>query len=183
MINHFASKKAIQAFRVIILTNHSCGKFFFSSRPIISTNHSCGRIFSASTWKINHFSKNVFSTNETSTAVFFGAQFYCTGLVFPNPVHRKCLFSSHVFVCTHQSAARLRLSVENSWPERAVCREARSNLKAGGLPLFPWCSNGLLGAGGGGISVEPPLVGEASMPTRIPKHGSAFFSGYSPEQR
>ena len=150
MINHFASKKAIQAFRVIILTNHSCGKFFFSSRPIISTNHSCGRNFSASTWKINHFSKNVFSTNETSTAVFFGAQFYCTGLVFPNPVHRKCLFSSHVFVCTHQSAARLRLSVENPWPERAVCREARSNLKAGGPPFISMVFERVARGGGRG---------------------------------
>ena len=136
MINHFASKKAIRAFRVIILTNHSCGKFFCSSRLIILTNHSCGRKISASTWKINHFSKKSFSTNETSTSVFFGAQLYCTCFIFPNPVHRKCLFSPHVFVCTHQSAARPRLFVENPRPERAACREACSNLKAGGPPFI-----------------------------------------------
>ena len=56
------------------------------------------------------------------------------------------------------------------------------------LPLFPRCSNGLLRAGKGGvISVETPLLGEASiksMPTRIPKYGSVSYLGThdSPEQ-
>ena len=136
MINHFASKKAIQAFRVIILTNHSCGKFFFSSRLIILTNHSCGRKISAPTWKINHFSKNCFSTNETSTSVFFGVLFYGIGLVFPTQCTENVCSHHTFFVCTHQSAARPRLSVENPRPERAVCREARSNLKAGSPPFI-----------------------------------------------
>ena len=96
-------------------------------------------------------------------------------------MHRKCLFSPHVFVCTHQSAARPRLFVENPRPERAVCREACSNLKAGGPPFISAVFERVAKGGEGGvISVETPLLGEAStksMPTRIPKYGSASYLG------
>ena len=99
---------------------------------------------------------------------------------FPNPVHRKCLFSPHVFVCTHQSAARPRLLVENPRPERAACREACSNLKAGGPPFISAVFERVARGGGRGvISVEPPLLGEASKTPRIPKYGSFFHLGYS----
>ena len=55
--------------------------------------------------------------------------------------------------------------------------------EGGGPPFISMVFERVARGGGGVISVEPPLVGEASMPTRIPKHGSVFFSGYSPEQR
>ena len=96
--------------------------------------------------------------------------------------------NSTFFVCTHQSAARPRLSVENPRPERVVFREAGSNLKAGGPPFISAVFERVAKGGEGGvISVETPLLGEASiksMPTRIPKYGSVSYLGTqdSPEQ-
>ena len=188
MIDHFASKKAIQAIRAIILSNHSSGKFFSRSEQSFHSNHSSGRKFSAPTWKINHFSKNCFSTDETSTSVFFGVLFYGIGLVFPTQCTENVCSHHTFFVCTHQSATRPRLSVENPRPERVVFREAGSNLKAGGPPFISAVLERVAKGGEGDvISVETPLLGEASiksMPTRIPKYGSVSYLGThdSPKQ-
>ena len=75
---------------------------------------------------------------------------------------------------------RPRLSVENPRSERAVCREGRSNLKAGGPPFISAVFERVAGGGEGAWFPSRHRCWESPLCpvlARIPKYGSVSYLG------
>ena len=128
MIDHFASKKAIQAIRAIILP----GSFFYGA-----SNHFTAIILAGENFQRQH-EKTIISVKIVVPPRNINVSFLWSSVLlyrfsFSQPSTQKVfvLRTRFLFALT-----RPRLSVENPRSERAVCREARSNLKAGGPSLY-----------------------------------------------
>ena len=166
MIDHFASKKAIQAIRAIILSNHSSGKFFFNG----ASNHFTAIILAGENFQRQH-EKTIISVKIVVPPRNINVSFLWSSVLryrfsFSQPSTQKVfvLPTRFLFALTRPRPDCAFLSRP---AVRTRCLSGGTFEPEGGWPslYFRGFRTGCWGRGGGVISVETPLLGESSMPS------------------
>ena len=136
-------------------SNHSEQSFFREVFFNRASNHFTAIILAGENFQRQHEKsiisvKTVFPLTKPQRQFSLEFSFTVQVLFFPTQYTESVCSPHTFFVCTHPTAPRPRLSVENPRSERAVYREGRSNLKAGAPPFISMVFERVARGGGRG---------------------------------